>query len=318
MANLDISDLPEKVRESLERAGLVSTISILTSSDYELLKQGNLSKEECELLKTRAAKSILTSGFIPVAGTIRKLEERWQRLSVGCVKLDGFLRGGVAAHGITEIAGESGSGKTQLCLQMTMTVQYPVSCGGFNGGAVYICTEDAFPSRRLHELFNSFPPTFSQSQTNISFGGNIFIEHIGDVESLKQCLFVQLPQLLTRHSIRLIVVDSIAGLFRADYEPSDAINRAKDLQIVGSQLHKLAEKFHMAVICVNQVTEVARDGKNNEIKQHAVPALGLAWANIVTTRLQLHRTARTVPDPHQPMLQVSVRTFEVVFAPHLP
>lgn len=63
---------------------------------------------------------------------------------------------------------------------------------------------------------------------------------------------------------------------------------------------------------------MARDGKNNEIKQHAVPALGLAWANIVTTRLQLHRTARTVPDPHQPMLQVSVRTFEVVFAPHLP
>jgi RecA/RadA recombinase len=72
-------------------------------------------------------------------------------------------------------------------------------------------------------------------------------------ENLKQCLFVRLPQLLTQHSIRLVVIDSIAGLFRADYEPSDAIKRAKDLQMIGGQLHKLAEKFHMAVICVNQV-----------------------------------------------------------------
>jgi len=50
-------------------------------------------------------------------------------------------------------------------------------------GAVYICTEDAFPSRRLQELFCSFPPTFSTAQTGINFGDNIFIEHIGDVVS---------------------------------------------------------------------------------------------------------------------------------------
>lgn len=50
-------------------------------------------------------------------------------------------------------------------------------------GAVYICTEDAFPSRRLQELFCSFPPTFSSAQTSINFGDNIFIEHIGDVVS---------------------------------------------------------------------------------------------------------------------------------------
>jgi RecA/RadA recombinase len=72
-------------------------------------------------------------------------------------------------------------------------------------------------------------------------------------KNLKQCLSVRLPQLLTQRNIRLVVVDSIAGLFRADYGPSDAINRAKDLQIVGGQLHKLAQQFHLAVICVNQV-----------------------------------------------------------------
>lgn len=63
---------------------------------------------------------------------------------------------------------------------------------------------------------------------------------------------------------------------------------------------------------------MACNGKNDETRQRPVAALGLAWANIVTTRLQLCRTAHTVPDPHQPTLQVSVRTLEVVFAPHLP
>lgn len=66
-----------------------------------------------------------------------------------------------------------------------------------------------------------------------------------------------------------------------------------------------------------QVTDVA-DKKNNERQQQPVAALGLAWANMVTTRLQLCRTVHTVPDPHQPNHSVSVRTLQVVFAPNLP
>jgi RecA/RadA recombinase len=66
------------------------------------------------------------------------LKEKWQHLSVGCSKLDGFLRGGIAVQGITEIAGESSSGKTQLCLQMALTVQYPVTYGGLSGGWCFL------------------------------------------------------------------------------------------------------------------------------------------------------------------------------------
>jgi RecA/RadA recombinase len=76
--------------------------------------------------------------FMKVADAVCRLEEKWQYLSVGCMKLDGFLRGGITVQGITEIAGESGSGKTQLCLQMALTVQYPVSCGGLNGGRCFL------------------------------------------------------------------------------------------------------------------------------------------------------------------------------------
>ena len=41
-------------------------------------------------------------------------------LPLGCPELDALLAGGIPRRGITELAGESGSGKTQLCLQIAL------------------------------------------------------------------------------------------------------------------------------------------------------------------------------------------------------
>jgi len=38
------------------------------------------------------------------------------------------------SHGVTEVSGESGSGKTQLCLQLSLTVQLSPDNGGLNAG----------------------------------------------------------------------------------------------------------------------------------------------------------------------------------------
>lgn len=45
-------------------AGWVSAHSVLMSSDHELRKLGNLTKDECELVRRWAAKSVLASGFV--------------------------------------------------------------------------------------------------------------------------------------------------------------------------------------------------------------------------------------------------------------
>ena len=42
--------------------------------------------------------------------------------------------------GLTEIAGTSAAGKTQLCLQLSLTVQLPRSHGGLAGGIVVLCS----------------------------------------------------------------------------------------------------------------------------------------------------------------------------------
>jgi DNA-repair protein XRCC3 len=74
------------------------------------------------------------------------------RLSLGCAQLDSALGGGVRARGITEIAGESATGKTQFCLTLLLQCVLPVALGGLGGAALYICTEGDYPAGRLRTL----------------------------------------------------------------------------------------------------------------------------------------------------------------------
>lgn len=56
------------------------------------------------------------------------------RLSLGCPVLDGLLGGGLPLDGITELAGSSSAGKTQLALQLCLAVQFPPRHGGLEAG----------------------------------------------------------------------------------------------------------------------------------------------------------------------------------------
>jgi DNA-repair protein XRCC3 len=59
--------------------------------------------------------------------------ERCGRLSFGCGALDSALGGGVPMRGLTEIAGEAGAGKTQLCLQLALYAVLSKEHGGLGG-----------------------------------------------------------------------------------------------------------------------------------------------------------------------------------------
>lgn len=54
-------------------------------------------------------------------------------------------------------AGEAAASKTQLCLQLLLTVQLPREYGGLGGSAVYVHTEGEPALKRLHQLARSLP-----------------------------------------------------------------------------------------------------------------------------------------------------------------
>lgn len=52
------------------------------------------------------------------------------------------------------------------------------------------------------------------------------------------------------NSIGLIVIDSVAGVFRLE---NDAIQRANSMRKMIIKLQTLADEYECAVVCVNQV-----------------------------------------------------------------
>ncbi|CAI5512186.1 unnamed protein product [Closterium sp. Naga37s-1] len=217
-------------------------------------------------------------------------------VSLGCPVLDHFLRGGLRACQVTELVGEAASGKTQLCLQLALAVQAPVSTpsqapaqpllassgspNASRGAALYIYTDGRFPTKRLFQLANSSrfqnllesnsPGAVNSNgvQTcdtirstgdykpaiNINQGSDrghpcdhVFIKEIPTVQELTQCLEGELHVELVRaraHPIRLLIIDSIASLFRSEFDNSrdDMCQRTTMLFRIASALKHLADR----------------------------------------------------------------------------
>ena len=72
--------------------------------------------------------------------------------------------------------------------------------------------------------------------------------------SLSVQLQYKLPSLLTQQAVRLVVVDSLAALFRVEFTAGQAAARAHLLRAFGAQLRRLSDEHSAAIVCVNQVS----------------------------------------------------------------
>ncbi|MEE6493809.1 hypothetical protein FKM82_016945 [Ascaphus truei] len=186
-------DVNPKVVAAVKKANIKSATDILTFSGPDLQRMTKLSSPDVHHLQN-VVSAVLRKGSGTTALQMCRekglFPSQHHKLSLGCRVLDKLLRGGIPLVGITELAGESSAGKTQLGLQMCLSVQYPLGYGGLEAGAVYICTEDAFPSKRLQQLINLQHKLRSDVPFDvikkIRFGDNIFIEHAADIVSLSE------------------------------------------------------------------------------------------------------------------------------------
>ncbi|XP_005417968.1 DNA repair protein XRCC3 [Geospiza fortis] len=327
----DQFDLNPRTIAALKKADIKSVKEILNLSGADLQRLLKLSSADIQCLLKTVSHTLRRNSMLTALQLYQDKEHftsQHQKLSLGCPVLDSLLKGGIPLVGITELAGESSAGKTQISLQLCLCVQYPYKYGGLESGAVYICTEDVFPSKRLqqlidqqHKLRADVPAEIIQK---IRFGNNIFVEQAADLDMFQQCLTRRLSLLLARGMARLVLIDSMAALFRAEFGPADAALKARYLQAFGAQLHSLSTRFRTPIVCINQVTDAVSESEAAQcscrvVGSRVTPALGITWSNQLLMRLMARRL--WLPG-HSPAAAApgagSRRTLSVVFAPHLP
>ncbi|KAG8058983.1 hypothetical protein GUJ93_ZPchr0002g24355 [Zizania palustris] len=235
---------------------------------------------------------------------------RAAKLSLGCPILDRLLSGGLPAASVTEIAGESASGKTQLCLQLALVA--PLS--PMSSSCLFLHSDLPFPLRRLRGLAPKSRPDLLD---HVLVAAAHSTSDLLSLLSRAQHLLTHPNDSPRRLPIRLILLDSIASLFRADFDasPADLRRRSALFFRISAKLKELAHRHQCVVVVTNQVVDVVEGETGNTVEwssgRRVSPALGLAWANCVNTRLFLTRDA---DGPNG----CSRRRMKVAFAPHLP
>ncbi|KAG2211096.1 hypothetical protein INT46_004695 [Mucor plumbeus] len=300
------------VLNKLEELGLDSASDILSKSSVDLQKLLRINQIQASVILRAASKDVYDWKKRIKTGD-ELLNQDIQTLTTGDKIIDKVLNDGISLGMITEIVGESSSGKTQLALQLALTAQKSKAEGGLEGAAVYIHSEGPFPSNRLDQLVSKYPASEQQQLKN-----NIHTIRIRTSEEQYQVLAYQLPVFLERHSnIRVVLIDSISAIYRS--EPPSERNRFEKMSEIcelGAKLKKIADQYHVAIVAVNQVSDVFSKDKNgnkdyidnwmdfkliNMDENNQMiglyiqsllkkPILGLAWSNSVNTRIRLARS----------------------------
>ncbi len=310
---VDLEDLPgvgPAIAEKLREAGFTTIEAIAVASPQELSAIAEIGEATAAKIITAARKLANMGGF----ESGEKLLERRQsigKITTGSKALDSLLGGGVETQAITELFGEFGSGKTQICHQLAVNVQLPREQGGLDGSVIVIDTENTFRPERIVQMAEA------KGLDPREVLKNIYVAHA--YNSNHQMLLVdnakELAQKLMKEGrpVRLLIVDSLTSHFRAEYVGRGTL--ADRQQKLNKHLHDLmrfGEIFNAAIVVTNQV-QAKPDAYYGDPTR---PIGGHVVAHTATFRVYLKkskgdlRVARLIDSPHLPEGEVVFRITE--------
>ena len=185
-----------------------------------------------------------------------------KRLQLKCQPLDDLLSGGFDSNSITEIYGEAGSGKTNICLQAAR------ECAA-NGKKVAYIDCEGVSSERLNQICKDFD--CKKLFSNILFFNPSSLEE--QEKMIKNAIKIK--------NLELIILDTLNLFFRLTLEDSEKYAiRSLNRQITDLQL--AAMKNNLFVIIAGQVYSI----ENDDVK----PFAGRGIEHIAKTIIKLEKT----------------------------
>jgi DNA repair protein RadA len=301
---VDLEDIPHvgpAIAEKLRGSGFSTVEAVAVASPAELSSVAEIGESIAAKIISAARKLADIGGF-ESGEKILERRRRVGKIKTGSQALDALLGGGVETQAITELFGEFGSGKTQICHQLSVNVQLPKDLGGLDGSVIVIDTENTFRPERIIQMAEGKGLDPEEVLRNIYVAQAYNSNH--------QMLLVDNAKELANRikkeggkPVRLIVVDSLMAHFRAEYVGRGTLaDRQQKLNRHLHDLMRLGEIFNAAIVVTNQVQSKPDTFFGDPTK----PVGGHIIAHTATFRIYLRkskgelRVARLIDSPHLP------------------
>lgn len=290
-------------RKKLQSIGITEPMGLAVANPEDLMNYLGLARDVASSMiesaqRLLADKKIIDKGIL----TAKEIEARRARvkfITTGAKALDEILKGGIETSAVTEVYAEFGAGKSQMCFSVAVNAQLPADKGGLGQGAgcIWIDTERTFRPERIKEIaaFKGMDPE--------AVIDKMVVAQIQNAAHLE--MFIkELVRLIRQYNAKVVVVDSIIALHRAEFAGRGTLyDKQHKIHVIMNQLVKLADFFNIAILITNQVSASPDNVYGSDPMK---PTGGNIVAHMSTYRLSMRkggggtRIVRIVDSPYHP------------------
>jgi DNA repair protein RadB len=167
------------------------------------------------------------------------------RLPSGCQSLDLLLGGGFESGIITQLYGESGTGKSNIVMQLAVQAVA-------RGLRVIFIDTEGFSAERFKQIAG---PGAEEMAKKIMIFEPMSLE--------QQAIAIRESSKIAGHDLGLVILDSATSLYRVLLEAEDNRTIRRTLTAQLSELQEIARKHRIPIVITNQVYT---DIENNSLR----------------------------------------------------
>jgi len=298
-----IEEIGPATKNRLEEAGFKSIKDLVVRGPVEISETTGMEMDKsiylCNKARVRLEEvGIIDKSFITATKLYNKRKKE-ERISTGSKNLDDLLEGGIETRAVTEIYGEYGTGKTQICHTLCLLVQQKKSKEWINNKALYIDTENTFRPERIVSIALSRNLDPDKALENIIIAKAYNSAH-------QELIVEQTGPIIDTNKVKLLIVDSAVAHYRAEFLGRATLSdRQQRLNKFMHMLLRIAETYNVAVLATNQIQSSPDAIFGDAFK----PTGGHVVAHTSTYRIYLKRSgknriARMVDSPYHPEREV--------------
>ena len=287
----------------LSDAGIHNIMDLLVRGPVEISEITGMEKDTAAKIVNKARQHLVEGGLLSKdfvsASEIYKRRQNIGKISTGTNCLDTLFDGGIETQALTEVYGEFGCGKTQFAHTLSVMVQKTKEEGGLDGSVLYIDTENTFRPERIVQIAQAHGMDPDKVLDRIIVARAYNSAH-------QTLILEESGSVIEENNVKLLVVDSAVGLFRAEYLGRGTLAvRQQKLNHFVHMLVRIAETYDCAALATNQVMASPDVFFGDPTR----PVGGNVVAHTSTYRIYFKksgkkRIARMVDSPHHPEEEV--------------